>query len=230
MKLAKSALILVLAVALPAAAVAGCGGGGSSTSSTTTASTATATTQKKAEKQQKQKSSKQGGSRQEQLSGSAPTDPGPLPNQGTKAVAPGVPTVKHGDNSIQTYGTETSATQRIAATRLVKSFLDNEAAGSWDTACGELRSLIRNKLTQLVKRAPASVGHGCAAGMRVLLSKTRPSVFRSAARIHVLSFRSKGPQAFLIYRDGAGKAYNLPLRREGGQWKIGALIGVALVL
>lgn len=55
-------------------------------------------------------------------------------------------------------------------------------------------------------------------------------LLRSGARIHVLSMRVKEPQAFVIYRNGAGKAYNLPLRREGGQWKINTIAGIALAL
>ncbi len=227
MKLTTAPLLLVFALL---AVLAGCGGGSGSTSTTATPSTATATTQKSQGHKERKSSKQSGGAQQKPAAASAPTDPNPLPNQGTKAVAPGVPTVKHGDNSIQTYGVEADAAERIAATRDVKAFLDAEAAKRWDTACTYLSSSLRDRFAQLVKKQPRAVGRGCGAGMAVLFAKAPEAYLRAAAKIHVLSFRSKGPQAFVVYRSGAGKYYNLPLVREGGEWKLTASAGVALVL
>ncbi len=214
MKLLKTPLALILTLAL-LGALAGCGGGSSSTLSTAS-STATA------QKGQAQKNTKQA-----KAEGSAPTPSAPLPNEGSSDTAPGVPTSKSGDNTIQTFGTEASAGQRVAAARLVASYLRDQAAGRWEAACGELRSLIRSKLTQLAKSDHASTGKGCGAGMHVVLARI-PKSARGNGPIDVLSFRVRGPVSFVIYRNAAGKPYYMQLRREGGQWRIGVLNGVPL--
>ncbi len=46
----------------------------------------------------------------------------------------------------------------------------------------------------------------------------------------MLSLRVKGPQAFLIYRDGQGTPTALPMAHQGGAWKVGAIAGSPLLL
>ncbi len=231
MKLKKFPIIPILALS---AVIAGCGGGGSSTSASapatsTSTSTSATTTKTTTQKGQEQTTPKQGGGSQ-RPSGPAPTDPNPLPNQGTSAPAPGVPTSKGGDNSIQTYGTEAPAAERIAVAAAAKAFLDSEADGRWAVACTYLPSSTQRKMTRAAKRSPQIKGGGCAAVLGTMLARAPKPLLRSGSQIHVLSLRVKGSQAFVIYRNAAGKAYNLPLRREGGEWKVAALTGVALVL
>ncbi len=216
-----------------AVSLAGCGGGGGSTSTsiaTTTAAKPKGHRQKQKQKQkQKQEPSKQGGSQAQKASGAAPTDPNPLPNQGTEAVAPGVPTVKHGDNSIQTYGTEGPAADRVAIAATAQAYLNDLAAGRWAAACSLYPAATQRKMANVVQRSPRIGGSGCGPALGALLVHAPKSLLRSKARIEVVSFRVKGPQAFIVYRNG-GKYYNLPLHREGGQWKITATFGIPLVL
>jgi hypothetical protein len=93
-------------------------------------------------------------------SSSAPTPSGPppttaasLPNEGTKAPAPGVPTNKGGDNSIQTYGTESSAADRAEAALALQRYLDARAAQDWAGACSQLSSGARELLEKFAERA-----------------------------------------------------------------------------
>jgi hypothetical protein len=219
--------------AAAALALAGCGGGGE----TTTTSVAT-TRQSGGTESQTQKpkpsgagQSSNGGSAAKprhggpkQPSTPAPTDPGPLPNQGTKVVAPGVPISKGGDNSIQAYGLESASEDRVQAASSAKAYLDAQAAGQWARACSYLTVKVRASLEGLGKQAK-----GCAGAMATLLAKAPKATLRTAADIHVISMRVKSDQAFVIYRDASGTAYNLPLNREGGNWRVGALAGIALV-
>jgi hypothetical protein len=157
------------------------------------------------------------------------TDPGPLPNEGTAAVAPGVPTVKEGDNSIQVFGTEAPSTERVEVAKLIKGYLSAEAMGRWTAACAELSAAVRHQLKQSAKAAGLKT-KGCAGTFAALLSHTPPKTLKDGAQIHVLSLRVKGNQAFVIYRNATGKAFNLPLNRESGQWKITAPLGIELAL
>jgi hypothetical protein len=233
------------AIAALCLALAGCGGGGdSSTSTATTTQTSTATTQadttaKSAPKAKPKPETKQS-QQQEQpkepppapkpYSGPAPTDPNPLPNQGTKRVAPGVPTSHGGDNSVQRFGTEAGSSERIEATQVVQAYLTAQAQGRWSEACSYLTSKVRSGLEALADKAKGKAGSGCEGAMGALLGKVPEAALRKAAEIQVLSFRVQGDQGFVVYRDGEGTPYNLPLDREGGEWKVGALVGVGLVL
>ncbi len=227
MKLVKTipAPIVILALL---AALAGCGGSGSSTSTTASTSTGAATAQKGG-KQKNQKTAKGGGSQQGKTNGTATTDPNPLPNQGAKAVAPGVPTAKHG-NAIQTYGTEGPVTERVQATRFIASYLGTVAAGDWAAACDYLPAAIRHKAASAAKRYPQIKGSGCGAGLGAFLGTPPKALLRASTRVHVLSFRVKGDRAFLIYRNSAGKFYYLSLNRHGGGWQVSSLTGVGSVL
>jgi hypothetical protein len=228
MKLAKVPLLLTLAII---ALLAGCGGGGGgSTSTLSTTASGGATTQPSTAQPKKKGGGKPQSTKPQQPNGSAPTASAPLPNQGTRAVAPGVPTAKGGDNSIQAYGVEADSAERVQLATIAKGYLDAQAAGRWAAACSYLDSKLRSNLASLAASSPASVGRGCAGGIATLLSTATPAALQSAARIHVLSLRVKGDQAFVIYRDGAGKPFNLPLIRQRGDWRLSATLGVALVL
>ena len=230
MRPAKAPLLLALGLL---ALLAGCGGGSASTSSTTsTGATAQVSAAKpRPQRRPKQKNSgKPQGAKSQRAGDSVLTDPKPLPNQGTAAVAPGVPTVRGGDDSIQTYGLEAQSADRVRAARLVEAYLGAQAAGRWASACADLSAVIREKLDLAAKGAPNIHVSGCPGALAALLSKTPRATRRRAAQIQVLSLRVKGAQAFVIYRDGEGKPYNLLLRREGAEWKIGSLTGIELVL
>jgi hypothetical protein len=213
----------------------GCGGGGSSTSTSTT--TQTSTTAKSApkpkpkpEEKKKHKQQKEPSPVPKPSQGPAPTDPSPLPNQGTKAVAPGVPTSHGGDNSIQTYGVESESAERQDAALIVQSYLQAQAEGRWSEACSYLDAKVRSGLEELARKAKGKGIEGCAGAMAALLPKVPEGALQKAAEIQVLSFRTQGDQGFVVYRDGTGKPFNLPMNLEGGRWRIGALAGVSLVL
>jgi hypothetical protein len=155
-------------------------------------------------------------------------DPAPLPNEGEKAAAPGVPTAKGGDNSIQTFGAEGSSDERVDVAELVATYLDAEAAGEWKTACGTLSATIDQQLTALAKQMHKPAAGACESILPQLASRTSPAALRAAADIHVLSFRVEGDRGFLIYEDREGGVANFALVREDGAWKINSLAGYPL--
>jgi hypothetical protein len=140
-----------------------------------------------------------------------------------------VPTTKGGDNSIQTYGTESESTERIQAARVAEAYLSARAQGRWAEACTYLAASIRERLKALavhLKKGPQD----CAAMMAALGEGVPRSTLAQAAQIHVLSFRVEGEHGFLVYRDGAGKPFNIPMAPEGGRWMVAGLIGSELLV
>ena len=165
----------------------------------------------------------------QQPSGPAPTTGGSLPNEGTKAVAPGVPTKKGADNSVQSFGVEAPGGARIDAALVGQAYLAALVARSWSEACGYLSRKTRGKVIAVGalfggkrgRRLPlggAGVGHRGAAG-----------VDPSGSDIDVLSFRVRGSDGFLIYRDATGDSQYLLMARTGSAWDVAALGGKPLI-
>lgn len=231
----KAALCLVVAVLL----LAGCGGsdltGGSGSSSEMTRTAAEAAQSKggtgegaEPSPQQTPAGKQSGSSKGAGSDAQTLVDPAPLPNEGEKAAAPGVPTAKGGDNSIQTFGAEGSSDERVEVAELVASYLDAGVAGEWKTACGTLAASVEQQFTALAKQMHKPAAGACESILPQLASRTSPAALRAAAEIHVLSFRVEDERGFLIYEDREGGVANFALVREDGAWKINSLAGYPL--
>jgi hypothetical protein len=225
-----------LLVALALALLAGCGGGGGDAAGTSAGGEASGTgaegaarTTQSAERARAQQGSGSGAAGTES-GGATPTPSGPLPNEGTKQVAPGVPTAKGGDNSIQKFGTESASTDRVAATRALKTYLDARAAGAWAGACARVSAGLKAEFSAFGGESPQGKPARCTEVLPTLTTEVPASALRAAAAIHVLSMRVKGSQAYLVYKNGEGTPSAIPMTREGGEWKVAALDGSALLL
>jgi hypothetical protein len=184
--------LIALATAL-LLALAGCGSGGGGDSSAATSTRPISTT--------------------EPSKHSKPPPNLPPPTPGSKAAAPGVPTSKEGDNSIQTYGREASASQRARATATVQSYLDARAARNWGTVCHLLAAKPRAEQERFAD------GVSCAKAMASFAAHAPTAVLEEEARIEVLSFRVGSKYAFLVYRRPDG-IWATALTGEGGNWKV----------
>lgn len=145
------------------------------------------------------------------------------PSPGSE-VAPGVPTSRGGDNSIQTYGREASARERFLLSTVVHAYLDARAAEQWRDVCNLLTEALRNEYEEV------SRSRDCAQIMRAFTAPTPRVNLELESQIMVLSARIAGAQAFLIYRQrhsGEG-VYAMPLALERGKWKVGLVTPVTL--
>lgn len=152
----------------------------------------------------------------------------PLPNQGTKRAAPGVPKQKGGDQSVQTFGTEAQVAARVEAAANLQAFLDARAAGEWQAACSYLAASIASQLEKFGERVPNAEGVDCPQVLKGLSAAASPSALAQATRIQVISFRVEGDHAFIVYRDPGGEVTASAMAREGGGWKLASLGGVPL--
>jgi len=162
--------------------------------------------------------------------GPAPTPSGSLRNEGTEEVAPDVPTAKGGDNSIQEYGTEGPAAERVAAAGILQAYLEARAAGEWATACAYLSASMKEGLAQFGGQGKGSDAPTCAETMRALTQGAPKKALREAAEIRVVSMRIEDEQAFLIYENGKGTPSAIPMADEDGEWRVAAIDGSALFL
>jgi hypothetical protein len=208
--------IPILLIVIAALALAGCGGGDDEMTATSGSVGVTA--------QQGGGDSGQDGSGQQGSGGGRePLDTSslPEPEEGSKKAAPGVPVSRGGDNSIQTWGRESSAQERDEVTAILQAFLDARAAADWATACSYLAAEQRAEFESLGngdKRGNAA----CAETMRAFAVGVPPSAYDEEAQIdYVLSLRVGEGHAFLIYtRPDTSKIYANALREEDGTWKV----------
>lgn len=227
-------------ISLALLAAAGCGGGGDSTTDSQAGESpdlGVESTQGGEKTQPGQGRSAEGGGGStgteagaSKPNGLPPSDSSSLPNEGSEAVAPGVPTVSNGDNSIQTYGVESSGDERAEAATVVKAYLDAQQAAVWAKACSLLAAPIAANLIELWEKAKGADAGGCPRAMAAAFARLPEGPLRTIADLHVLSLRVQGNRGFLIYEDGAGTASETPMQHEADGWRIRAIIPKELIL
>jgi len=232
---------LLALVLLGTIALTGCGGGGdtdqSSSEAPETRAETKAPTQEGPLAEPKHDAAGQGGetsSAKDAGEGgrdpgtSAPTTTDPLPNEGTKRPAPGVPTNPDGDNSVQGFGTEAPAEDRVEAAVSLQAFLDARATGEWEVACSYLAEGARDMIVKLGERVPTLEGADCARVLEGLSANVLQPTLEEAAQIEVISLRSEENRAYIVYRDSEGVVNAMSMVHEGNGWKLASLAGVPL--
>jgi hypothetical protein len=251
-----------LAVGICAAVlvIGGCGGGGDSESaSATSASTATATSATPQASAGAPRPSHQGTPAQgegKQADGSTAKNKNkaasfpsstakavkapPIssaPVAGEKAPAPGVKTVKGADDSVQTYGVESTSSARTEAAIALAAYLDERRREDWASACEALAQRPKEQLEKLAKSfsAQGKETSGCAGAMAALGQGTSGSQPRGTTITEVLSLRGggdiSGDPSYLIFTGPpANTLYSMPMYLQGGGWKVGLAVPAELPL
>jgi hypothetical protein len=149
------------------------------------------------------------------------------PKAGSRHPAPGVKTVKGGDNSVQEYGVEADESERTEAAIALQGYLNARAQEDWSTACSLLAKKPMEQLERL-QSAAAKQGkelNGCAATM-ALLREGEAQSLEQAQITEVLSFRGEGDisgnPSYLIFTGPPGQTlFSMPMYLQGGAWKVG---------
>ncbi|HET7485956.1 MAG TPA: hypothetical protein VFJ64_11365 [Solirubrobacterales bacterium] len=222
----------LLAVVLAAAPLGACGGSGSDT---TASENSTATATAPAEHSgtgasstgpgggSSQAKAKEGGKSSGESSSSVETAPLKVSGGGSAQYR-----VKSGDNSIQNFGEESGESELEEAATSLHDFLVARAGEDWVTACAHLSKTVGRQLEQLASRSSKLSGAGCAEILATLTPPLPAKVQKESTIVDAGSLRTEGEQAFLIYRGAEGAVYTIPMKPEGGAWKVGALAATPL--
>lgn len=135
---------------------------------------------------------------------------------------------KGGDNSVQEFGGESDESELREAAEVVHGFYVSRAAEEWDKACSYLSKSNIEQLEQLANQASQSQGADCATILKAFTRPLPASVEREITTVDAGSLRREGEQGFLIYYGAGHVKYAMPLREEGGAWKVTALSGTTL--
>jgi hypothetical protein len=135
---------------------------------------------------------------------------------------------KGGDNSIQEFGDESGESELQEAAEVVHGFYVSRAAEEWSQACSYLAKANIEQLERLADQSAKSKGADCATVLKAFTRPLPASVEREITTVDAGSLRREGEQGFLIYFGAGHVKYAMPLREEGGSWKVAALSGTTL--
>jgi hypothetical protein len=135
---------------------------------------------------------------------------------------------KSADNSIQEFGSESDESELQEAAEVVHSFYVARAEEQWATACSYLSKSNIEQLERLADQSAQSEGADCATVLKAFTRPLPAAVEREITTVDAGSLRREGDQGFLIYYGAGHETYAMPLKEEGGSWKITALSGTTL--
>src|SRR6478609_5676867 len=212
----------LLAAAALAAGLSACGGGSTSTASTPTGDEATAPSTSAAPKQ----ASKPEGAGSSKPSGASAGGGG----GGSSAGGAAAFETHGGDNSIQRFGGEAASSELAQAAAALHGYLAARAAGAWGAACSYMAAGFAKSLQQFAGAAKQGKGKsaGCPQLLAALSAGVPAAARREATVAEVGALRVEGERAFLLFTGSHGAHYFMPMAREGGVWKVGALAASAL--
>lgn len=130
---------------------------------------------------------------------------------------------KGGDNSVEEYGSERTAGSDFAeAATALHTYLDARAAGAWGAACDALAAtMVEQLVSQLAGAADGKAS--CPEVLAAFNSSVSPAGLREAAEVDVAALRTKGDSGFLLFKGAREEPFFIPVQREGGHWKVGAV-------
>lgn len=129
---------------------------------------------------------------------------------------------KGGDNSVQEYGSEQTAGSEFAeAAATLHVYLDARAAGAWGAACGALAAGLVEQLVEQLEGSGSKTA--CPEVLAAFNSSFPSAALREAAEVNVAALRVEGDKGFLLFKGAHDEPFFIPMRREGGDWKVAAV-------
>lgn len=128
-----------------------------------------------------------------------------------------------GDNSIQNFGKEADAAEVEAAAMALTDYMQAQAEEDWAGECTYLAAAAIAPLEQLASRSPKLEGKGCPEILATLSAAAPSSIAATAPSDGIASLRVEGDRGFALYHGARGVDYFIPMARESGEWKVGAL-------
>jgi hypothetical protein len=133
---------------------------------------------------------------------------------------------KGGDNSIQDFGSEASASEFEGAAATLHAYLDARAARAWRAACGQMASGLTVSLAEL-GGSGSGEGEGTAPSCPEVLASLTIGLGRTALRegavADAVSLRVEGERGYLLFHGARKIDYFMPMAREDGTWKVAAV-------
>jgi hypothetical protein len=128
-----------------------------------------------------------------------------------------------GDNSIQNFGEEADAAEVEAASAALTGYMQARAQNDRAKECIHLAAAAIKPLEQLASGSPQFKGKGCTAILTAVTAGTPSSTRVDTMTDGIASLRVEGDRGFALYHGAKGIDYFVPMTKEDGEWKVGAL-------
>ena len=146
--------------------------------------------------------------------------PSSSPGNASKKGAAGF-IVAGGDNSIPTYGSESSSQEQTEAAEALTAYLKARAGADWGSACSQLGAPVRSQVEILAAAAGGEESKGCAAALAKITEKAPEEEREDPFSGRLAAFRVKGEHAFALFYGPRQQQLMMPMVSEGGGWRMG---------
>lgn len=126
------------------------------------------------------------------------------------------------DSPLLKFGEEGPEAELEEAGETVRGFFVDRAGEDYVAACARLAKQILDRLERLADNSTGLKDTSCAAFLDAFLELT-PQERADSRTVDAGSLRRKGKQAYLIYAGVEDTVYAMPLKEEGGEWKLTSL-------
>jgi hypothetical protein len=108
--------------------------------------------------------------------------------------------------------------ERDAASAVLVAYMSARAAADWPTACANLSPPATKPLEKV-----AGSGRGCVGTFTAVYPHLEPGAWANTMAGPITSLRVEGASSVAFYHGTTGRDYSIPMRKEGGVWKVAAL-------
>lgn len=140
------------------------------------------------------------------------------------------------DNSLQTFGEESTEAEFREAAAALHGYLDARVVGNWAAACQYLAPSLADAYRETETPFENSLGavkesgHGCAAALWYRFHKTPTDILEAEADVDAGSLRIEGDNGYLLVHDSEDVSRGIGVSREDGQWKLSTVDTLSLPL
>lgn len=120
------------------------------------------------------------------------------------------------------FGEEASGDEREAAADVVHAFYLDRARGDWQGTCAQLSQEVLDRIERLATTSTDLADKSCPSFLKEF-TRISARERKESTVVDAGSLRQRGEQGYLIYYGGREVVYAMPLSKEGGTWKVGAL-------
>ena len=130
-------------------------------------------------------------------------------------------------NSFVKFGDEAAEAERELASEVLDKNLEARAKGDFASQCATL-SLVTIK--EFVSSGKANPAAACPEALKRIAEPLKETEQIRADTLEgpIAALRMKGSRGFALYHGNDKKDYAMPLIKEGGHWKVGALVPTEL--
>lgn len=126
-----------------------------------------------------------------------------------------------GKLDIPAFGVEASKGQRKSAEAALEGYLQALGEDNWNLACGHLLTATRRQLVAFAARLEPSAAKSCGGALELSFARlSKDPQNLAAGGVASLRVKPGAGAGFALLHGSDGADYWMPMKVEGGEWKI----------